>query len=176
MVGAHRLVFLLLGLGPWPLPRDTPAVAMCGSRHVESGASETTGGNHGNRRLQCRGDVRRRRAGRDVDARSGRCSGPLAWPQSVPVTVVNGAIRYHVSGRVQGVGFRAFVAAAARAEGLAGSVTNLPDGRVQVHAEGHAEALTRLEARLWHGPPMARVDDVGSEEVVPRGVTDFRIA
>ena len=68
--------------------------------------------------------------------------------------------RYIVSGRVQGVGFRAFVADAARAEGLAGWVRNLPDGRVEVHAEGDAEALGRFEWRLWQGPAMARVDDV----------------
>ena len=70
------------------------------------------------------------------------------------------ASRYIVSGRVQGVGFRAFVADAARAEGLAGWVKNLPDGRVEVHAEGDAEALARFEWRLWQGPAMARVDDV----------------
>jgi acylphosphatase len=86
------------------------------------------------------------------------------------------ATHYIVSGRVQGVGFRAFVADAARAEGLAGWVKNLPDGRVAVHAEGDAEALTRLEWRLWQGPAMARVDDVVGEEVVPGGTTGFRVA
>jgi acylphosphatase len=86
------------------------------------------------------------------------------------------ATHYIVSGRVQGVGFRAFVADAARAEGLAGWVRNLPDGRVAVHAEGDAEALTRLEWRLWQGPAMARVDDVVREEVVPGGTTGFRVA
>ena len=86
------------------------------------------------------------------------------------------ATQYTVSGRVQGVGFRAFVADAARAEGLDGWVKNLPDGRVAVHAEGDAEALARLEWRLWQGPPIARVDDVMGEEVVPGGTTGFRIA
>jgi acylphosphatase len=85
------------------------------------------------------------------------------------------AIHHIVSGRVHGVGFRAFVADVARAEGIAGSVKNLPDGRVDVHAEGDAEALARLEWRLWQGPPAARVDDVASEEVVPSGATGFRI-
>lgn len=86
------------------------------------------------------------------------------------------ASRYTVSGRVQGVGFRAFVADAARTEGLAGWVRNLPDGRVAVHAEGDAEALARLEWRLWQGPSMARVDDVAGEDVVPDGTSGFRIA
>ena len=84
--------------------------------------------------------------------------------------------RYTVSGRVQGVGFRAFVVDAARAEGLAGWVRNLADGRVAVQAEGDAEALARFEWRLWQGPPMARVDDVAGEEVAPAGAIGFRIA
>ena len=85
------------------------------------------------------------------------------------------AYRYVVSGRVQGVGFRAFVADAARAEGLDGWVRNLPDGPVEVHAEGDAEALGRFEWRLWQGPPMARVDDVVAEESVPAGAGGCRI-
>ena len=85
------------------------------------------------------------------------------------------AYRYVVSGRVQGVGFRAFVADAARAEGLDGWVRNLPDGPVEVHAEGDAEALGRFEWRLWQGPPMARVDDVVAEESMPAGAGGFRI-
>ena len=92
------------------------------------------------------------------------------------MTTVTRATHYTVSGRVQGVGFRVFVADAARAEGLAGWVKNLPDGRVAVHAEGDAEALARFEWRLWQGPAMARVDDVAGEEVVPGGATGFRIA
>jgi acylphosphatase len=88
---------------------------------------------------------------------------------------VTRASRYAVSGRVQGVGYRAFVADAARAEGLDGWCRNLPDGRVEVLAEGDAEALSRLEWRLWQGPPRARVDDVASEDVVPGGTSGFRI-
>lgn len=86
------------------------------------------------------------------------------------------AVRYRVRGRVQGVGYRAFVAEAARAEGLGGWVTNLPDGSVEAWAEGDAEALARLEWRLWQGPPLARVEDVATEDVVPTGTTAFRIA
>lgn len=86
------------------------------------------------------------------------------------------AVRYRVRGRVQGVGYRAFVAHAARAEGLGGWVANLPDGSVEAWAEGDAEALARLEWRLWQGPPLARVEDVATEDVVPTGATAFRIA
>jgi acylphosphatase len=85
------------------------------------------------------------------------------------------AYRYVVSGRVQGVGFRAFVADAARAEGLDGWVRNQPDGNVHVHAEGDAEALARFEWHLWQGPPMARVDDVVAEAGMPGDAVGFRI-
>jgi acylphosphatase len=86
------------------------------------------------------------------------------------------AVRYRVSGRVQGVGFRAFVAGVAREQGLVGWVRNLPDGVVEAHAEGDAEALSRFEWSLWQGPALSRVDDVTTEEAVPEeGLRDFRI-
>lgn len=65
-----------------------------------------------------------------------------------------------VSGRVQGVGYRFFVERAASIEGLHGWVRNLPDGRVEVRAEGDAESLSRFESRLRQGPPVSRVDAV----------------
>lgn len=49
-----------------------------------------------------------------------------------------------VQGRVQGVGFRYWTRARARALGLAGSATNLPDGRVEVIAEGPRPACEAL--------------------------------
>ncbi|MBI4916300.1 MAG: acylphosphatase [Acidobacteria bacterium] len=69
--------------------------------------------------------------------------------------------RYLVSGRVQGVGFRYFVAREAEALGVAGWVRNLPDGQVEVLAEGTDPQLSTLEGRLWQGPPHARVAAVG---------------
>lgn len=71
---------------------------------------------------------------------------------------------YLVSGRVQGVGFRFFVQRAASIEGLHGWVQNLPDGRVEISAEGEAEAVTRFERQLRQGPPAARVDEVDTTE------------
>lgn len=85
------------------------------------------------------------------------------------------ARRVCVTGRVQGVGYRMYAADAARAERLTGWVRNLPDGRVEVFAEGDAEALSRYEWRLWQGPPGARVDDVEMEDVPPAGADGFRI-
>jgi len=76
---------------------------------------------------------------------------------------------YLVSGRVQGVGFRFFTEAAAAREGLHGFVRNLPDGRVEIAAEGDAEALERFERHVRHGPPGAEVERVDVEERVPDG-------
>jgi acylphosphatase len=67
---------------------------------------------------------------------------------------------YRISGRVQGVGFRYFAWEAAAREGLTGLVRNLPDGCVEVLAEGERDALERFEAAIWRGPAGARVHHV----------------
>ncbi len=68
--------------------------------------------------------------------------------------------KWLVSGRVQGVGYRAFAARTGRGLGLSGGASNLPDGRVLVVAQGPSHALDRLEAALWDGPRFARVQRV----------------
>ena len=70
---------------------------------------------------------------------------------------------------MQGVGFRFFTEAAAARDGLDGWVRNLPDGRVEIEAEGEAEALERFERHIRHGPSGARVDHVEIDEQVPSG-------
>ena len=66
-----------------------------------------------------------------------------------------------VRGRVQGVGFRWFVQAAAQRRGLTGWTRNLADGRtVEVVAEGPRAALEDLLAELRRGPSGARVESV----------------
>jgi acylphosphatase len=87
---------------------------------------------------------------------------------------MSGARRFLVSGRVQGVGFRAFVVEAARGLGLAGWVRNLADGRVEALAEGEDAALDRLAAALARGPLLARVDRVEEQQAAPEGRTGFR--
>lgn len=57
------------------------------------------------------------------------------------MTVVTRASRFLISGRVQGIGYRAFVPDAARAERLVGWCRNLPDGSVEVLAEGEANGF-----------------------------------
>ena len=71
-----------------------------------------------------------------------------------------GVIRLLISGRVQGVFFRAYTCEEARMLGLKGWVRNLPDGRVEVLAQGDPEQLKVLEAFCRKGPPHARVRDV----------------
>jgi acylphosphatase len=70
------------------------------------------------------------------------------------------SIHIEVSGRVQGVGFRWFVAKKARQLRLAGWVKNRPDGRVEVAAAGDRPALELLEAAVVAGPPGAQVEHV----------------
>jgi acylphosphatase len=77
------------------------------------------------------------------------------------------ARHFLISGDVQGVGFRFFAQAAASIEGIYGWVRNLPDGRVEVQAEGELEALDRFERRIRHGPPHARVDRVERDDQLP---------
>ncbi len=77
--------------------------------------------------------------------------------------------RFLLSGRVQGVGFRWFVMEAASAEGITGWVRNVPDGSVEIIAEGDADAMERFERAVRHGPGRARVEDVVTEVLTPTG-------
>ncbi len=73
---------------------------------------------------------------------------------------MNERLRLLVSGRVQGVFFRAHTQEEARRLGLTGWVRNLPDGRVEALAEGPRDALEALLAWARVGPPSARVTGV----------------
>lgn len=65
-----------------------------------------------------------------------------------------------VSGRVQGVFYRASTAERARGLGVTGYAKNLPDGRVEVLACGEAEVVRELCEWLRQGPPAAKVESV----------------
>ncbi|MCC6201705.1 MAG: acylphosphatase [Gammaproteobacteria bacterium] len=79
---------------------------------------------------------------------------------------------YLVSGRVQGVGFRAGAAARATALALDGWVRNLADGRVEALARGNLAALEAFEDWLRRGPRGAAVSEVVASKIAtepPRG-------
>lgn len=79
------------------------------------------------------------------------------------------ARRYIISGRVQGVGFRYFTQAEAARAGVHGWVRNLPDGRVEIRAEGEADALDTFERQVRQGPRGARVEAVEVDRASPDG-------
>jgi len=68
--------------------------------------------------------------------------------------------RCFVSGRVQGVFFRASTVREAALLGLRGFARNLTDGRVEVLVEGEKEKVESLVRWLHKGPPLARVSSV----------------
>ena len=78
------------------------------------------------------------------------------------------AVRFYVSGQVQGVGYRYFVHHAARQLGIAGYVKNLSDGRVEVFAIGAEGQLRALRADLSRGPLGATVEDVAETVADPQ--------
>ena len=73
---------------------------------------------------------------------------------------MNQSFRAIVSGRVQLVMYRDFVQRKASSLGIAGEVRNLPDGTVEVIAEGDRQTLETLIENLNQGPLLARVDEV----------------
>ncbi|AAU93141.1 MULTISPECIES: acylphosphatase [Methylococcus] len=81
-----------------------------------------------------------------------------------------------VAGRVQGVWYRASAARKASELGLTGWVRNLPDGRVELVAEGDAESVDALLAWCRRGPPLARVTGLDVREMAVTGeFTEFAV-
>ena len=85
-------------------------------------------------------------------------------------------VRAIVSGRVQGVSYRASTVDEARRLGVVGWVKNRVDGKVELEAEGTDERVAALLDWCQYGPPNARVDHVVTEELAPSGAeTTFSI-
>ena len=80
-----------------------------------------------------------------------------------------------VTGRVQGVFFRAWTQQEAKRQGVAGWVRNCPDGSVEGHLEGDEESVARAIEMLHDGPPSARVEAVSVDEVSPSGLSGFEV-
>ncbi|CCQ37010.1 acylphosphatase [Natronomonas moolapensis 8.8.11] len=86
-------------------------------------------------------------------------------------------IRAHVfvSGRVQGVYYRATTRDTARERGVDGWVRNLDDGRVEAVFEGTEATVESMVEWCHTGSPNARVDDVEVEYGEPTGIEGFEI-
>jgi len=80
-----------------------------------------------------------------------------------------------VKGRVQGVGFRFFVADEAQALGLGGWVRNLPGGEVEAKASGPEAVLRLFVDRLHEGPILSRVTGVDVKWEEEENDAPFRI-
>lgn len=84
-------------------------------------------------------------------------------------------MRFYVSGKVQGVWYRASTKTQAEQLGLTGWARNLPDGRVEVVACGLATKVTTLQSWLKKGPELAKVTEVTQEELEWRECQDFKV-
>src|ERR1700733_6403059 len=83
-------------------------------------------------------------------------------------------VRLRLEGRVQGVGFRAWVADEAYGRGLRGWVRNRRDGSVEAQFCGPAEQVDAMIAACRKGPRAARVDGLLAAEVADEGEPGFR--
>jgi acylphosphatase len=83
--------------------------------------------------------------------------------------------RVKVSGRVQGVFFRAETRDRARSLGLSGWVRNAPDGSVEAAFEGPEERVQSMLEWCRRGPALAAVTDVSVDREEPRGEPGFKI-
>ncbi|MBI4259596.1 MAG: acylphosphatase [Actinobacteria bacterium] len=84
-------------------------------------------------------------------------------------------VHVHVSGRVQGVFFRAACADEARRRGLTGFVRNMPDGRVEAAFQGPDEDVDALVEWCRRGTDWSRVDEVEAREQPPRDDRAFEV-
>jgi acylphosphatase len=84
-------------------------------------------------------------------------------------------LRIRVSGRVQGVFFRASARDDARRLGLTGFARNEPDGSVLIEVEGDGQAVERFLTWCHHGPPDARATAVETEELPAQGDRGFSV-
>jgi len=83
--------------------------------------------------------------------------------------------RGRVSGRVQGVAFRASARSEARQRSVAGWVRNRADGDVEAVFEGAAPAVEALVAWCREGPRWARVERVEVQDETPEGLAGFEV-
>ncbi len=92
------------------------------------------------------------------------------------VTAERRSVRLTITGRVQGVFFRAWTVDAAAARGLDGWVRNRRDGAVEALIAGPADAVGTMVAACWRGPESAAVRDVAAVPADDPGPTGFHYA
>jgi acylphosphatase len=80
-----------------------------------------------------------------------------------------------LTGRVQGVFFRAWTQQQAQRLGVAGWIRNCPDGSVEAKLAGEEEAVGQLIDRMREGPPGAEVDHVEVEDVATEVFDRFEV-
>ena len=84
-------------------------------------------------------------------------------------------LKIQVSGRVQGVWFRANTQRKAKEIGVLGIVKNLPNGNVYIEAEGTNEALEKFVEWCHKGSELSKVESVEIEEIEIQNFDDFKI-
>lgn len=84
-------------------------------------------------------------------------------------------VRIQLSGRVQGVFFRASCAQRAEELGLSGWVRNVAGGGVEVTFEGTESSVEQMVSWCREGPPLARVDGFEVVDETPTGGSGFRV-
>jgi acylphosphatase len=85
------------------------------------------------------------------------------------------AVRVAITGRVQGVGYRAWVEREARRRGLSGWVRNQPDGSVEAVFAGPAEMVEAMTAACKVGPRAAVVLQVAASPLLVPPESGFRV-
>ncbi len=88
-----------------------------------------------------------------------------------------GAVAMHVrvTGRVQGVFYRAWAQGQARELGISGWIRNCPDGSVEAHLGGEEDCVQRMIARMRQGPSNAQVEEVEVEDAAPEDLGRFEL-
>jgi acylphosphatase len=85
-------------------------------------------------------------------------------------------VHLKATGFVQGVGYRMFIHRAATELDLYGWVRNLPDGSVEIDAQGPEQAIGELIKRAAEGPSRARVSTLRREDLPPSPeMTEFSV-
>ena len=80
-----------------------------------------------------------------------------------------------VTGRVQGVFYRAWAQGQARELGVSGWIRNCPDGSVEAHLGGDENCVERMIERMRRGPSNALVDDLAVEDAEPENLGRFEL-